>query len=166
MRQLLDYYNHHMKMEETLFFPIALRVLSEDDWAEIDTAIVDRDDPLADETEQQFRLLREKISELAQQHAESREAHTMLLAEADYLQNFVTVGQFNSSMSHHDVNIRLLAHAERGYRLEVGGRLLTEIPACSEARAVWCAYFFLKGQDGPTSTLGIWQQLRSEFNQL
>ena len=42
----LTFQRRHMQMEEVIFFPAALRALSDDDWTEIATATARPDDPL------------------------------------------------------------------------------------------------------------------------
>lgn len=60
-RRLVDCYRHHIEMEEKHFFPIAERVLTRDDWADIDFAVSKRIDPLLDEAETKYKNLRAKI---------------------------------------------------------------------------------------------------------
>ena len=45
-RAFVDAMIKHMNMEDTKFFPAALRSLTPEDWAEIDAAFDQRDDPL------------------------------------------------------------------------------------------------------------------------
>ncbi len=52
----------HMSAEENEFFPVALRCLSEEDWAEIDGKIDQFRDPLAAVGNLRFGLLHERIS--------------------------------------------------------------------------------------------------------
>ena len=62
LRHFCEFYRRHMEMEETHFFPTALRVLSEDDWKDIDFDLFDRDDPLfSNEVEERFDALRERL---------------------------------------------------------------------------------------------------------
>ena len=61
-RAFLDANRHHMAMEEKHFFPLALQVLTAEDWAEIDTRITNREDPLFGiKVETQFQTLHEAI---------------------------------------------------------------------------------------------------------
>ncbi len=46
MRNFIDDLRRHMKMEQEHFFPAALKVLDEADWADIDRQVTDEDDPL------------------------------------------------------------------------------------------------------------------------
>lgn len=56
----------HMQMEETLVMPLARSVLNADDWAEIDRAFLDNDDPLFGEiAKAEFRELFHRIASLA-----------------------------------------------------------------------------------------------------
>jgi hemerythrin-like domain-containing protein len=61
-RAFLDANRHHMAMEERHFFPLALQVLTPEDWAEIDRRITDREDPLFGiKVETQFQSLHQAI---------------------------------------------------------------------------------------------------------
>ena len=60
-RRLVDYYRHHIQMEEEHFFPTAERVLTKGDWAEIDFAFSKQIDPLLNEAETKYKNLRAKI---------------------------------------------------------------------------------------------------------
>ena len=52
----------HLKMEEEHFFPLALEVLTAEDWAEIDAKVSGEDDPLfSKKAAQEFELLRKNI---------------------------------------------------------------------------------------------------------
>ena len=51
--EYLDFQRRHMQMEEVLFFPAALRALSEDDWRELATDAPSADDPLFGGTDAQ-----------------------------------------------------------------------------------------------------------------
>ncbi len=52
----------HMSAEENEFFPVALRCLSEDDWAEIDGKISQFREPLATVGNLRFGLIHERLS--------------------------------------------------------------------------------------------------------
>ena len=61
-RQFLAFYQRHIDHEERGFFPTALECLAEEDWAEIDARVVDRDDPVFGETaEAGYVALRREI---------------------------------------------------------------------------------------------------------
>ncbi|MAO55710.1 MAG: hemerythrin [Rhodospirillaceae bacterium] len=51
--EYLDFQRRHMQMEEVLFFPAALRALSDDDWRELATDAPPADDPLFGGTDAQ-----------------------------------------------------------------------------------------------------------------
>lgn len=65
--RLVDYYRHHIEMEEEHFFPAAERVLTKGDWAEIDVAFNERTDPLLYEAETKYKNLRAKISRISKE---------------------------------------------------------------------------------------------------
>lgn len=61
-RDFIDSYRAHMTMEEQIFLPLAQDTLSDEDWAEIDATVTNRDDPLFGvRVEQGFRDLRGQI---------------------------------------------------------------------------------------------------------
>jgi len=61
-RSFVDAEREHMKMEEELLFPIALRVLDEEDWRAVETSLATSRDPLFGMTvEEDFRLVRESL---------------------------------------------------------------------------------------------------------
>ena len=62
--KLVDYYRHHIEMEEEHFFPTAERLLTKGDWADIDFAFSERTDPLLYEAETKYKNLRAKIARL------------------------------------------------------------------------------------------------------
>jgi len=45
--QYLDFYSHHMHLEESVVLPEALKVLTEDDWKKLDAAFLTNTDPLS-----------------------------------------------------------------------------------------------------------------------
>ncbi len=61
-RHFLEEQRHHMRMEEEHFFPLALQVLTADDWKEIETAISEEQDPVfRAEASKNFAALRDNI---------------------------------------------------------------------------------------------------------
>lgn len=61
-REYLEFADRHMHREETTFFPIALESLSDDDWAAIDGAVVNRIDPLfGPRVQSAYQLLRAEM---------------------------------------------------------------------------------------------------------
>jgi len=50
MLQYADFYSHHMRIEESIILPEALKVLSEEDWMDIDAGFAKNRDPLSDST--------------------------------------------------------------------------------------------------------------------
>ncbi len=63
-----------MEMEETAFFPAALKALGPEDWAEIDAQVSDPDDPLfGAKVEKRFAALRQEILDLDRADVEGRE---------------------------------------------------------------------------------------------
>jgi len=140
MRSYVEDYRKHMAMEEELFFPTAIKALSRVDWLEIDFNVFDRDDPLFDRVlEDRYKVLRQEIS---------RHAEASRYQEQDWLQGVTSIAQFNQADKFSDQRIRLVRSGVGGYSLERYGRRLVNFPECSEARAVWCAYYFLEGENG------------------
>lgn len=61
-RCFLDHERRHIETEERDFFPLARKVLTPEDWAELDAKMTDAKDPLfSDEVEEEFRTLRRQI---------------------------------------------------------------------------------------------------------
>jgi hemerythrin-like domain-containing protein len=66
IRDFIVHERQHMKMEEQIFFPTALKALQPKDWADIALKLADRRDPLdGPDLEQKFSMLRRKILETA-----------------------------------------------------------------------------------------------------
>lgn len=148
MEQFVERYRIHMSMEEEHFFPSAHRALNEEDWAEIDFGVFDRDDPLYDSsTEARFERLRKEIEKSAKEFSQC----TIGLRQAKRLQQLVSISDFNKSM--HARNCHLESHPQGGYGLVLDGHDTIGIPECDEQQAVWCAYYFLQGQ-ATRGTLG------------
>ena len=64
-RAFVDTNRAHMALEEEKFFPVALQVLSDEDWAKIDTQVTDQEDPLfGDRIEARFEGLHPSILDL------------------------------------------------------------------------------------------------------
>lgn len=143
--EFLDLYRHHMLMENLHFFPAALKSLSQEDLAQIDFTLFDRPDPLLDqESEARFGELREEILKagVAEQASSDQRNEAALLST---LQDLAT---FNAAMQRSKAAVRLARAAGEGYELLGNGRVLAHIPACSESRAAWCAYFYWKAASG------------------
>jgi len=66
-RKFVARYRAHMRAEEEVFFPASLRLLSEEDWAEVDGRALSRTDPLfGDPFEARYEKLRREILSLDQ----------------------------------------------------------------------------------------------------
>ena len=61
-REFLDFYRSHIRKEEEIFYPAALKVLTKEDWAEISEAREIRDDPIfGPKSHERLETLREGI---------------------------------------------------------------------------------------------------------
>ena len=61
-RTFLDFYRSHIRKEEEIFFPAALKVLTKEDWAEISEVREIRDDPIfGPKSHERLETLREDI---------------------------------------------------------------------------------------------------------
>ena len=61
--EFIDHERRHMEMEEKHFFPVALEVLTTQDWAELDARLTDEADPLfSEDIRQKFKSLRQRIT--------------------------------------------------------------------------------------------------------
>ena len=141
IREFTEHYRRHMQSEEERFFRLAEDRLSKSDWTTVDFAVFDRDDPLFDHVaEQRFTALRQRIEEAA----EDGRARRSVFETADGLRELSGVDSFNTSMRSAKRPFRLTRFSEGGYALERNGQLLLYVPACSEERAAWCAYCYLR----------------------
>ncbi|MGJ7495307.1 hemerythrin domain-containing protein [Variovorax sp. RT4R15] len=67
MKQYADFYLDHMRIEETEILPLAMTVLSDDEWAELDAAFLQNRDLLAGyEADEAYRPLFGKIVDTLQ----------------------------------------------------------------------------------------------------
>jgi hemerythrin-like domain-containing protein len=137
----VEHYRQHMYSEELEFFPLAERTLGPDDWAQIEFDLFDRQDPLYDEaTESRFRALREKIeAELGPSMERAAALH-----RTRELHAVTDISSFNELMTETKRGYRLIARDKGGYSLQREDDTLIDIPACSEARAAWCAWYYLQ----------------------
>jgi len=141
LRAFLDFYRHHMRLEEHQFFPLALARLSPDDLEEIDFTVFDRPDPLFDRTaEAKYSELSDEIARLGFADGEDVAHHD----ESDLLGKIADLASFNALMREFDHSLALQRVPGGGYELRSSGDALVYIPECSESRAAWCAYFFWK----------------------
>ena len=139
-------YRQHIRLEEERFFRLAEERLSMDDWACLDFAIFDEDDPLFDHAaETRFARLRERIETLAEQG----KARRSIFEAANGLRGISGIESFNQSMSSAGERFQLVRFTEGGYGLEGDRELLLYIPECSPERAAWCAYCYLRGVGWP-----------------
>jgi len=145
MKKLVALYRHHIEMEETHFFPAAERILTRDDWAEINFAVSEQIDPLFDEAAEKYQGVREDIFRLNKEHRREYSAHTKLAEDIRTLARLTDILLFNQSMATRNIDAQLERLANGDYRLTIGNRTVLEIPECSETRAAWCAYYYLKG---------------------
>lgn len=140
MEQFVNYYRNHIMMEEKHFFSAAAELLIKDDWEAIEWELFDRDDPLFDRSShERFQRLREKIDKSAREFSK----RTFRLRQAKRVQQLRSISDFNKWAEERDC--LLVCHPEGGYRLDLDGQAMVDIPACSEERAVSCAYYFLQG---------------------
>lgn len=140
LRKFVDLYRDHMTREEREFFPAVLETLTRDDLAEIDFALFDSRDHLFDRAaEARFGRLREAIERRAESEEGARPPEGIL----GRLPELRSIERFNRAMDKR--GFRLVAYHTGGYALERDGRWLLDVPECSEARAAWCAAFYVAG---------------------
>jgi hemerythrin-like domain-containing protein len=145
MREFVDQYRSHIDSEERDFFPLALEMLRDDDWAEVGYEVFDSQDPLYNlDVEERFRRLRDDIDK----RAANSIRRGIFTREAQVLQQLDSIAAFNVEMARTGQDYRLLEHTEGGFGLEKDGNIVIDIPKCSPARAAWCAYFFVAGSSG------------------
>ena len=72
-RAFIKHERRHMKMEEKQFFPAALDVLTDKDWAELDAKLTDKKDPLVPgQLEEAFKTLQGRILKWEQEDQAQR----------------------------------------------------------------------------------------------
>lgn len=141
LKAYLYFYHQHMRMEELHFFPLARSRLSRDEFAEIDFTLFDRPDPLFNRAvETKFALLSDEIERLGL----TEDAVAAQREEAALLASIIDIATFNGAMQAIGEPVALTGSPVDGYVLERMGHALVRIPACSEPRAAWSAYFFWK----------------------
>ena len=145
LRKLIDYYRHHMEMEETYFFPAAIEHLTESDWTEVTYAISEQADPLFDEVTIKFEKLRREIHRMAEADEKKLASRKQVLQETVDMQSLRTADQFLAMMKDQYPGMQFSVTDDGSFRLEIENRTLLNIPKCDEQRAAWCAYCFLKG---------------------
>ena len=146
IRDFTRRYRQHMREEDERFFPLAEQKLSKDEWATLDFAVFDRDDPLlADATEHRFAVLRQRIEEATKRGR----ARAHVLDAGNRLRELSGLESFNELMKSGGTPFRLSAFVGGGYGLEHDHELLLYIPECSAERAAWCAYAYLCGRGWP-----------------
>lgn len=146
LREFVELQRQHMAREERDFFPAALRSLTRDDVAGLDHRLFDQRDHLFDDAnEARFERLRREIMALAADPARQRGDGGSRPApdELALLRQLTNLERFNRTLS--GSGFRLTAYRSGGYSLERDGRWLMDIPDCDEGRAVWSAYYFVKG---------------------
>ena len=75
VHDFIEHQREHLKKEERLIFPAALKALRREDWAEIDARLDDRKDPLFDSVvEEKFHNLQKTILRWEQETEETRAA--------------------------------------------------------------------------------------------
>src|SRR5260370_705964 len=75
VHDFIEHQREHLKKEERLLFPAALKALRPEDWAEIDARLDDRKDPLFDSVvEAKFHILQKSILRWEQETEETRAA--------------------------------------------------------------------------------------------
>lgn len=136
-------YRRHMALEEKHLFPLAIKKLRSEDWDEIHGVIFEKDDPLSDTSSSRFQLLREEISQLANEHKERVRLLGSLGFEMD-LESLRTLDQLNTCFEKSNCDFQLSKARNGGYRLTEADEVVLEIPPCSETRAVWSAACFVR----------------------
>lgn len=77
VHDFVEHQRQHLKKEEQLLFPAAVKALQREDWAEIDARLDDRTDPLFDRVvEEKFHTLQETILRWEQETEKTRPAKT------------------------------------------------------------------------------------------
>ncbi|HEX3117170.1 MAG TPA: hemerythrin domain-containing protein [Bradyrhizobium sp.] len=79
VNDFIEHQRQHLRKEERLLFPAAIKALRREDWAEIDARLDNRKDPLFDGVvEEKFNALRKTILRWEQETEEARAALTRI----------------------------------------------------------------------------------------
>jgi hemerythrin-like domain-containing protein len=85
VHDFIEHLREHLKKEEQLLFPAALRALRPEDWTEIDARLDDRKDPLFDSVvEERFHNLGKTILRWERETEESREPWVGIRTDAAF----------------------------------------------------------------------------------
>ena len=141
MQKLVKTYKRHMEMEEKHLFPMAVEKLSADDWSAINSTLFETTDPLRNDAESRFANIRAEIAKLAEHHDERNRLLTGIDAD---LQDLQSIDQVNDLFASNNTGFRMEKAAQGGFLLTEQGDVLLELPPCSEERAAWCAWSFVK----------------------
>ena len=139
LKEFVDFYRHHMHMEEEHFFPLVAQTLSNGDLAEIDFRLFNQPERFAQDHDGKFAALYEAITKMG---AADR-VDTYIRDEAAMLSKLQDIASFNEAMRATGEYV-VLSRAGDGFAVECEGNFVAHIPSCDEARAAWCAYFFWK----------------------
>ena len=143
--ELVRMYRRHMAMEEEHLFPLAIKKLRRPDWDEINSAVFDQDDPLVDEASSRYQQIRSEIADLAEEHDERNRLLAGRIDLDEDLESLHSLERLNELLRSHHYAFRLHKTSRGSYQVVEGERVLLELPPCNEARAVWCAYCYIKG---------------------
>lgn len=143
--ELVRVYRRHMAMEEEHLFPLAIKKLRRADWDEINSAVFEQSDPLTDAASSRFQQIRSEIAELAEEHDERNRLLAGRIDLDQDLASLQSLDQLNELLRSHNDAFQLCETGEGSYQLVENEKVLLEIPPCNEARAVWCAYCYIKG---------------------
>lgn len=143
--ELVRVYRRHMAMEEKHLFPLAIKKLRRADWDEINSAVFGQGDPLTDAASSRYEQIRSEIAELAEEHDERNRLLAGGIDLDQELESLHSLDQLNELFRSHNQAFRLREAREGSYQLVEDEKVLLQIPPCNEARAVWCAYCYVKG---------------------
>jgi hemerythrin-like domain-containing protein len=146
MQEFLEFYELHIAMEEQHFFPIALSHLSRSDFEEIDFSLYERlDSELSQDAEASYGDLLAVLAQMGNLDG----ADGLMREDAVLLSGVHDLASFGAVLQKKGEAVKLAHSPAGGFTLVRDGQALLRIPACSEERAAWCAYYFLKGAAMP-----------------
>jgi hemerythrin-like domain-containing protein len=143
--ELVRMYWRHMTMEEEHLFPLAIKKLRSADWNEINSAVFEQADPLTDAASTRYQQIRDEIAELEVEHDERIRLLAGRIELDQDLASLQSLDQLNELLHSHNYAFRLCETGDSTFQLIENEKVLLEIPPCNEARAVWCAYCYIKG---------------------
>ena len=142
LKTFVETYTTHMQMEESQFFPAALRYLTEDDWTALNYDLFDGPKPLFDRAkESAFAALRERIVARGKRDRHERDVES----EVAWLESITSIDDVNQAAKNKAQPVTVREGMDGRFELLRSNEVVAVIPACDQRQAAWLAHFYMKG---------------------